>query len=164
MAHFNLDQRYFQGKRANIKRPTEIAHFSYNETQVLQPFSDASLRYYSPPFVHLPHVPPPRPIDLKAGFNEFRRKDESVQEHLDSLLATIEALERKDGKKLDVGFITWRGMITRLVTALFDYEDEFEMLATLYQVCDSKRMILGRDTEHFVGYHVSLGILNRDPN
>ncbi|KAF2157992.1 RAI1-domain-containing protein [Myriangium duriaei CBS 260.36] len=133
MHQFNLDRGWFHGKRTNIKRPMEIAHFSYDENHQLHPFSDLSLRYYFPPFTPAHHVPPPPAIDLKTGFSQFRKQDETGDDHLDSLLGTIELLERRDGKKLDASFITWRGMMTKFVTSLFDHEDEFEMLATLYQ-------------------------------
>lgn len=135
MVEFSLDRaKYHVNARINIKRPAEVAYFSYDEKGELHPFSDRSLRYYFPAFSSVPHAPrASQSIDLSNGFDKFKRKDDSKAEHLDSLLATIEALERRDGKKTDVNFITWRGMMTKLVTALYDQEDEFEMLATLYQ-------------------------------
>ncbi|GAM86690.1 hypothetical protein ANO11243_047090 [Dothideomycetidae sp. 11243] len=141
MVEFSLDRaKYHVNARINIKRPAEVAYFSYDEKGELHPFSDRSLRYYFPAFSSVPHAPrASQSIDLSNGFDKFKRKDDSKAEHLDSLLATIEALERRDGKKTDVNFITWRGMMTKLVTALYDQEDEFEMLATLYQTARNQK-------------------------
>lgn len=132
--HFDLDPRRFEGAKTNIKRPTEIAYYSIAPDATLHISSLLSLRYYYPPFPQVPHVPP-RSVDLKKGFEQFQRRNEGANEHLDHLLATLEDLERRQKARVDAKFVTWRGMITKLVTALYDEEAEFEMLATSYQVC-----------------------------
>jgi RAT1-interacting protein len=38
-----------------------------------------------------------------------------VEEHLDSLLASLQRYE-ESGKEVDVDFVTWRGMITKIMT------------------------------------------------
>lgn len=131
---FVLDRGRFMGVKTNIKRPTEIAYLSFDENHQAQLFSNDSLRYYCPPFVEVPHCPVPSPIDLSQGFDTFRKLDDSGDDHLNGLLDAIEAVERRDGKKLDVDFVCWRGMMTKIVTALYEAENGIQLLATLYQV------------------------------
>jgi RAT1-interacting protein len=63
------------------------------------------LRWYYPPEIG---------ADLSKGFETFDKHDDSVDEHLDSLLRTIIAHEEEDGKKIDAQLVTWRGMMTKV--------------------------------------------------
>lgn len=84
----------------------EIAHFSYDENHLYH--ADArSLRYYYPPTLN---------ADLCKGFESFRQLDDSKDEHLDSLLQTIMNLEKETGEKVDADIITWRGMMTKVLS------------------------------------------------
>jgi RAT1-interacting protein len=56
-------------------------------------------------------------VDLSEGFHEFDKHDDSVDEHLESLLKTIANHEQKEGKKIDAGIVTWRGMMTKVCHA-----------------------------------------------
>jgi len=114
MATFEIDRSRFEGGKTNIKKPLEIAHFSYDDNHTLKPFSTDSLRYYYPPLIHTAQSPTPPPVDLSVGFDQFRKRSDSPDEHLDALLDTIEVLERQDGRKVDADFVTWRGMITKV--------------------------------------------------
>jgi hypothetical protein len=40
--------------------------------------------------------------------------DDTVDDHLDSLLKTIMAHEEKTGERVEADFITWRGMMTKV--------------------------------------------------
>lgn len=57
---------------------------------------------------------PPLGADLSQGFENFVKHDDSVDEHLDSLLKTIMAHEKQTGKKIDAQIVTWRGCITKV--------------------------------------------------
>jgi len=124
----------FAGTNARIKKPTEVAYFSYDTDHKLLPFDDSSLRYYYPAFPETPpHLPPNEPIDLSKGFATFRGRDDSPDEHLDGLLETLIEAERRTGQKTEVDIITWRGMMTKILTAPFERDSGFEMNATLFQ-------------------------------
>lgn len=92
----------------------EIAHFSFDSNHMLRPFSNESLRYYYPPFFHVPHTRPAEPIDLEKGFNTFRAFGDSHNEHLDGLLDTLVEAERRSGIKTEADLITWRGTMTKV--------------------------------------------------
>ncbi|OAL67925.1 hypothetical protein A7C99_1057 [Trichophyton rubrum] len=93
----------FCGISEPLKRPREIACFSYDEWHRFR-LDDSGLRYYYPPKL---------PVDLKAGFDTFIQRDESEDKHLNALLDTIIATEKDKGRKYDMDFVTWRGMMTK---------------------------------------------------
>lgn len=96
----------FQGASARIKRPSEVAHFSYDDNHEYRD-DESSINYY---------VPPPIGADLKEGFGTFKHYEEKEDPHLDSLLR---ALVHKESNALDdttikADFVTWRGMMTKV--------------------------------------------------
>jgi len=113
----------FVGKSAAIRRPKEITYFSYDDDHKFR-LDDSSLRYYYPPRLG---------VSLSAGFDTFKKLDDSADDHLDSLLRTIMEMEKRDGKRYEADFITWRGMMTKIMTAPFDNFNKFEMNATYFQ-------------------------------
>lgn len=62
------------------------------------------------------YYPPDLPADLNAGYETFKRWDDSIDEHLDGLLKAIMLLEQKTGNICKSNFITWRGMMTKVHT------------------------------------------------
>ncbi|KAK0291336.1 decapping endonuclease targeting mRNA [Friedmanniomyces endolithicus] len=136
----------FAGTSTSIRRPREFAHFSYDDTHTLKPLSAESLSYYYPPVFGAPGVEEHRP-DLSAGFKTFRQRDDSVDEHLDGLLDTLQAYEEALLVKMEGGedevvvanvrvkadVVTWRGMMTKILTVAFDDFSDFEMNATCFQ-------------------------------
>ncbi|PYH48282.1 DXO/RAI1 family decapping nuclease [Aspergillus saccharolyticus JOP 1030-1] len=100
----------FYGASAAIRRPKEIACFSYDDHHKFH-IGESSLKYY-----YTPHLP----ADLNRGFESFQKLDDSADEHLDALLETIMALEQDTGIKCEADIITWRGMMTKILTAPFD--------------------------------------------
>ncbi|KAF2143026.1 uncharacterized protein K452DRAFT_326208 [Aplosporella prunicola CBS 121167] len=125
---FEVQPAYrFEGQKTKIKAPKEIAYFSYDDERKYHP-DCSSLSYYYPPPI------PPEGIDLSKGFEKFHQLDDSNDEHLDSLLRTIMDLEKKDGHMCEADVVTWRGMMTKIVTAPYDKFSEFEMNATKFQV------------------------------
>ncbi|KAI4823042.1 rai1 protein [Aureobasidium sp. EXF-8845] len=116
----------FAGANTRIKKPTEIAFFSYDSEHKLKPLDNESLRYYYPPFFNVPgHQENRFPVELSKGYDSFRQRDDSGDEHLDGLLDTLVESEKRNGKKTEVDFVTWR--------APYEMEDGFEMNATCFQ-------------------------------
>jgi hypothetical protein len=107
MNHFPIQPlNRFGGASASIKRPREIAHFSYDENHEYRD-DESSINYY---------VPPPMGADLKAGFDTFKHFEEKEDPHLDSLLRALVEKEKKAGDqaKTKADFVTWRGMMTKV--------------------------------------------------
>ncbi|CAJ2508006.1 Uu.00g091920.m01.CDS01 [Anthostomella pinea] len=103
----------------------EIACFSYDDKHGFH-LDDSSLQWYYPAELG---------ADLSTGFETFDKHDDSADEHLDSLLKTVMSYEEEEGKKLDAQVVTWRGMMTKIMSVPFEDRDGFEMNATLYQDC-----------------------------
>ncbi|GAB1733490.1 hypothetical protein NU195Hw_g628t1 [Hortaea werneckii] len=136
----------FAGKSTTIRRPREFTYFSFDDDHKLLPLSDASLSYYYPAFFQHASISPHR-VNLSAGFESFRERDDGVDEHLDALLDTLQAHEERElerarddaeERKLEdvrckADVVTWRGMMTKILTAPFDDFNEFEMNATCFQ-------------------------------
>lgn len=55
-----------------------------------------------------------RICNLSKGYDSFRQRDDSGDEHLDGLLDTLVEAEKRNGKKTEVDLVTWRGMMTRV--------------------------------------------------
>jgi RAT1-interacting protein len=113
----------FRGQSATIKRPREIAHFSYDDNHEYKE-DESSISYYYQPQIG---------ADLREGFDTFNHYEEKEDPHLDSLLRTLVSKEKETGDRIRADFVTWRGMMTKIMTAPFDMFAEFNMLATL---CD----------------------------
>ncbi|KAL1972484.1 hypothetical protein VTN31DRAFT_6898 [Thermomyces dupontii] len=121
---FNIQPIHrFAGSNAAIRRPREFAYFSYDADRNLH-LDESSLNYYYPPRL---------PADLNQGFESFQKLDDTVDEHLDALLETLVAYEKEHGTKCEADVITWRGMMTKILTAPFETTSGFEMNATYFQ-------------------------------
>ncbi|KAF2457130.1 RAI1-like protein [Lineolata rhizophorae] len=103
--------------------PREFACFSRDEARNLS-FDSSAVKYY---------YPPPLPIDLKPGYDKHVKPDDGRDNHLDALLSTITDWEKREGEKCEADFITWRGMMTKLLTAVYDSRDGFSMHVTSFQ-------------------------------
>ncbi|CAN8095917.1 unnamed protein product [Discula destructiva] len=108
-----------------VKRPKEFACFSYDDEHNFR-LGDESMRWYYTPTLG---------ADLSRGFDTFVKHDDSVAEHLDSLLKTIIDHEQKTGEKIEAQIVTWRGCLTKIMASPFEDRDGFELNATLYQGC-----------------------------
>lgn len=93
----------YKGTRLTVFQ--EIACFSYDDDHVFH-LDERSLRYYYPPNLG---------ADLSNGFDTFQQLDDTADDHLDSLLKTIIDLERRTGKKCEADFVTWRGLMTKVL-------------------------------------------------
>ena len=82
----------------------EIASFSFDEHHQLR-HDDSSLRWYWPPQLG---------ADLSKGFGSFIKHDDSIDEHIDGLLAAIVKLEQTSGQKVVADFVSKRGMLTKV--------------------------------------------------
>lgn len=96
----------FKGASASIKRPREVAHFSFDDDHKYV-HDDSGINYF---------VPPPIGADLKEGFDTFRHHEDKVDAHLDAMLKALVETEKKDGQKAraKADFVTWRGMMTKV--------------------------------------------------
>ncbi|PHH64956.1 hypothetical protein CDD81_3593 [Ophiocordyceps australis] len=115
----------FAGQSQPVKRPKEFACFSYDDKHNFH-LDDSSLKWYYPPLLG---------TNLSLGFESFVKHNDNQDEHLQGLLKAIMAHEQQTGTKIDARIVTWRGIMTKIMSAPFDQRDGFELNATLYQGC-----------------------------
>lgn len=106
---------------------------------------------------------PQLPSDLSTGFESFQQFDDSQDEHLDSLLRSISHFELLNQAQVDTNVVTWRGMLTKIMTAPFSYFDSWEMNVTCFQgtlfIEDNHDFKMASRRSHFSG---PLGGPNQD--
>ncbi|KAL8340508.1 hypothetical protein RB601_006555 [Gaeumannomyces tritici] len=116
----------FAGESQPVRRPKEFACFSYDPNHEFR-LDGSSMKWYYPPRLG---------ADLSGGFGTFDKLDDAAtDEHIESLLKTIMAHEQSTGQKIDAQIVTWRGIMTKLMSAPYENEDGFDLNATLYQGC-----------------------------
>ncbi|KAL1938626.1 hypothetical protein VTO73DRAFT_11441 [Trametes versicolor] len=111
-----------------FQQPTGLLTFSYTPKRVLE-FTDTALRYY---------VDPPPGADLKYGYDRWIKRPEE-RTRLDGLLRGVERVMSKadanvgpgsGGKWLkDISVVTWRGIMTKILTAPYEERDRCELNA-----------------------------------
>lgn len=96
----------FKGASASIKRPREVAHFSFDDDHKYV-HDDSGISHF---------VPPPIGADLKEGFETFRHYEDKEDAHLDAMLKALVDTEKRGGEKAQAkaDFVTWRGMMTKV--------------------------------------------------
>ncbi|TQS34305.1 hypothetical protein Golomagni_05319, partial [Golovinomyces magnicellulatus] len=135
--------RRFAGYGISLRQPEEIACFSYDDQHQFR-LDNSSIKYYYPPNLG---------VDLSKGFEQFKDVDDTVDGHLDSLLKTIINLEQKSGQKVRAHFVTWRGMMTKLMAAIFEDRDGFEMNLTLFQEISEVHSFIEENHEYKLQSH-----------
>ncbi|ORX39312.1 RAI1 like PD-XK nuclease-domain-containing protein [Kockovaella imperatae] len=101
--------------------PTLIGTYSHLSDRTIV-HDDTSMPYYRKA---------PVGCDLNYGFERRIERDEDLEEHLDGLCESLMEIEQRNGRPAlrQGSFITWRGMITRIMTAPFEERDGWEMTA-----------------------------------
>ncbi|KAI4258814.1 MAG: hypothetical protein LQ352_001025 [Teloschistes flavicans] len=115
--------RFADGLGASIRRPREIAFFSYDDAHRFHQ-DERSLRYYYPPRIG---------ASLSDGFDRFEKLDDLIDDHIDSLLKTVIDLEKRTESRCQADVIAWRGMMTKIMATPFDMFNGFEMNVTKFQ-------------------------------
>jgi hypothetical protein len=60
------------------------------------------------------YYPPRLGLDLSEGYETFVKQDDTVDEHLDTLLDTIIDHEQKTMQRMNAHVATWRGVLTKV--------------------------------------------------
>ena len=101
-------------------RPTLLTTYSHLPDRSIS-HDDASMPHYRAA---------PTGADLNHGFDRRIERDEDINEHLDGLCESLRRSWEVDGRgERRGGIITWRGMITRIMTAPFEDREGWEMTA-----------------------------------
>ncbi|KAG2033307.1 RAI1 like PD-XK nuclease-domain-containing protein [Suillus americanus] len=100
-----------------FQRPSQLLTFSYSPSRVLQ-FDDSALRYF---------VNPPHGADLNYGYENWTRRPEE-RGRIDGLLSAWSRFKKSlNGQNPEIGVISWRGVITKILTAPYEERDVWEL-------------------------------------
>ncbi|KAJ7592915.1 RAI1 like PD-XK nuclease-domain-containing protein [Mycena floridula] len=102
-----------------FQQPSPIISFSYTPSRVLE-FTDSALKYY---------VEPPIGAKLGYGYDRWIRRPEE-KGRLDGLVKALSEAQRRGTSKVnlsDIGVVSWRGVMTRILTAPYEDRDGWEL-------------------------------------
>lgn len=121
-SHFPIEPIARFERQSGTRQPVELTSFSFDANRNLR-HDDSSLAYYWPITE--------KNISLSTGFESLVSRDESINEHIDALLASLVQYELENGtSKTTVDIVTWRGMITKFLVLPYARSDAFEMNVT----------------------------------
>lgn len=122
-----------------FQQPAQLTTFSYDGQRNLMHDDSQMVRHdayrletHLQKWYYPPDLAQPRSLqnDLSHGFEKFIKRDESIPEHIDALLeALMKYRETSDTIKADI--ITWRGIITKILTTPYTRNEPWSLNATL---------------------------------
>ncbi|KAF9533915.1 RAI1 like PD-XK nuclease-domain-containing protein [Crepidotus variabilis] len=103
-----------------FQQPSQLTTFSYTPEHV-QEFTNSAMRYF---------VDPPSGANLSYGFERWIRKPDT-RGRLDALLKAISKVKRnveeQNGKLPEIGVVSWRGVMTKILTSPYENRDGWEL-------------------------------------
>ncbi|PBK75857.1 RAI1-domain-containing protein [Armillaria solidipes] len=100
-----------------FQKPMPIISFSYTPSRTLE-FNDLALRYF---------VDPPIGAQLSYGYDKWIRRPEE-KGRIDGLLKALSRVKSNGKVALDdVAVVSWRGVMTRILTAPYEDRDGWEL-------------------------------------
>lgn len=113
----------YEGSFPVYKQPQEINSYSIDHERRVW-FDNREMKYYYPP----------EGKDLNFGFEDMVQRDDSISEHLDTLLDSLTDLKNKtEGSDMpQADIITWRGIITKILCTPYSRKEGWELRATRY--------------------------------
>ncbi|KDN41152.1 RAI1-domain-containing protein [Tilletiaria anomala UBC 951] len=117
-------------KPAEFQLPSRVCSFSLDSERALH-LDDRQKKFYRPPADALRRGP----LDLNHGFDQYISRNNMGPERLDALLTSLQH-EASNDAAVDAqlrraAIITWRGIVTKLCTALYADRDGFELNAQM---------------------------------
>ncbi|KAG1446202.1 hypothetical protein G6F56_009650 [Rhizopus delemar] len=108
---------HYAGSFPVYKQPQELTCYSIDHQRHVH-FDNSEMKYYYPPSGK----------DLNFGYDKFIQRDESVAEHIDTLLDALTEMNNTSTASVDI--VTWRGIMTKLLCTPFSRKDRWELRAT----------------------------------
>ncbi|ORX44911.1 hypothetical protein DM01DRAFT_1295045 [Hesseltinella vesiculosa] len=115
----------YQGRSPVYKQPVEINSYSIDHDRKVW-FDNRELKYYYAPSGK----------DLTVGFDRFIQRDETVPEHLDTLLDALTDAKAKANvppEMTQANIVTWRGIMTKLLCTPYARNEPWELRLTRYK-------------------------------
>ncbi|KAL0146172.1 RAI1 like PD-XK nuclease-domain-containing protein [Mucor lusitanicus] len=115
----------YQGSFPVYKQPQEITSYSIDHERRVW-FDNREMKYYYPPTLDKK--------DLNVGYDKMIQRDESIPEHIDTLLDALTNANAKqpDDNQTTADIVTWRGIMTKLLCTPYSRKEPWELRATKY--------------------------------
>lgn len=110
-----------RAETTSLRQPKELLSFSRTfDGEYVN--DDSALSYY-----FLPDSDVDTNIDLGAGFKNFKKFDEERDGEFNGLLGAIQEYEKKNDTRVKADIITWRGIMTKLLTLNQNLRDPLDL-------------------------------------
>ncbi|KAJ3537354.1 hypothetical protein NMY22_g5621 [Coprinellus aureogranulatus] len=103
-------------KQIPFQKPAQLMTYSHDAKHA-QRFDNSAMRYY---------VDPPMGARLDYGYDRWIRKPDE-RGRLDGLLQAFLEMRTKGGMLPDNGAVSWRGIMTKILTAPYEERDGWEL-------------------------------------
>ncbi|KAG2214531.1 hypothetical protein INT46_003081 [Mucor plumbeus] len=113
----------YQGSFPVYKQPQEITSYSIDHERRVW-FDNREMKYYYPPTSEKK--------DLNVGYDKMIQRDESIPEHLDTLLDALTNANTKQPQdnQITADIVTWRGIMTKILCTPYSRKEPWELRAT----------------------------------
>ncbi|CAO3635371.1 unnamed protein product [Mucor fragilis] len=113
----------YQGSFPVYKQPQEITSYSIDHERRVW-FDNREMKYYYPPTSDKK--------DLNVGYDKMIQRDESIPEHIDTLLDALTNANAKqpDDSQITADIVTWRGIMTKILCTPYSRKEPWELRAT----------------------------------
>ncbi|TFK49688.1 RAI1-domain-containing protein [Heliocybe sulcata] len=105
-----------QVKPVPFQQPTSLLTFSYTPSHDLV-WDDSAMRYYADP---------PRGAELGYGYERWIKRPEE-RGRIDSLLKAWTRARDRQGGMPEIGVVSWRGVMTKILTAPYEERDGWDL-------------------------------------
>ncbi|EIN09873.1 RAI1-domain-containing protein [Punctularia strigosozonata HHB-11173 SS5] len=113
---FTSSERTTPPKNVPFQQPLPLTTFSYTPSRSLE-FTNSALKYY---------IEPPRNANLNYGYDRWIRRP-AEKGRIDALLKAWDKV-RSEGRPVgDIGVISWRGVMTKILTAPYEERDSWAL-------------------------------------
>ena len=118
---FSLSGR---SEKSSLRQPRELIHYSTDIEGKQHIGSDQQLKYFYFPETLLPSKP-----DLSQGYKSWIQKNQTESGHINELLNALIHYEKNlnNGKKVKGDFVTYRGVMTRLLTLPYAKKEDIDI-------------------------------------
>ncbi|KAI9267520.1 RAI1 like PD-XK nuclease-domain-containing protein [Helicostylum pulchrum] len=112
----------YEGSFPAYKQPQEVTSYSIDHQRHVW-FDNREMKYYYPPTGK----------DLNYGYEDMVQRDDSIAEHLDTLLDALSHIRSKTpDNEISADFVTWRGIMTKILCTPYSRKEGWEFRATRY--------------------------------
>ncbi|KAI9499528.1 RAI1 like PD-XK nuclease-domain-containing protein [Zychaea mexicana] len=119
-----LPAHRYSGRCPEYRQPIEVNSYSIDADRRVW-FDDRELKYYAAP--RLTSTTP----SLSYNYDRFVQRDETIPEHIDTLLdALTDAKSKSTVDDTQADIVTWRGIMTKLFCTPFSRNEPWELRVT----------------------------------